>query len=775
MALMVAKLGVLALAATQVWGAEQQVIAQGQMNPIRKVVTLLQSMQKKVTEEGESEKELFDKFMCYCTNGKGDLEKSIADADAKVPAVGSEITVGEEKLEQAKGDLTGAQTDRAAAKEAMAQATGIREKEAAAFGAAKAEDDINIAAIAKAVAALEKGSAGSFLQTETAQVIRNLANNDKVDMTESDRQDLVAFLSQGSGYAPQSGQITGILKEMGDTMTKELAEDTATEAASIKTFSELIAAKEKEVQALTATVETKTTQIGELGVAIVQMKEDLSDTAATLMEDKKFLAELESSCGAPSPDKKLRSKTRAEELVALADTINRRDPDGGHEVPAELESSCGTKTKEWEERSKTRAEEFVALADTIKVLNDDEAMDLFKNTLPGASASLVQVRVSASAERSQALSLIRAIHQKADKHLRPALDLIALVLSGKKAMNQGTFVKVIKMCDDMVVILKKEQLDDDNKKEYCSMQFDTTDDSKKALERKVADAESAIANAKEGIETTTQEIAALEVGIKELDKSVAEATEQRQAENVEYKELMASDSAATELLGFAKNRLNKFYNPKLFKAAPKQEFSEEERVFVNNGGTPPPTEAPGGIADTGVAVLAQVRMHNQLNTAAAPAPPPDTWGAYQKKDENSNGVISMIDLLIKDLEKEMTEAKTGENEAESDYQAMMGEAAAKRTTDSKSLTEKAGAKADLEADLQAHSGDHKATVNELMATEKYIASLHAECDWLLQYFETRKAARADEIDSLGRAKAVLSGADYSLLQTRARGFLRRKQ
>mmetsp|Transcript_21009 Transcript_21009/g.68038 ORF Transcript_21009/g.68038 Transcript_21009/m.68038 type:complete len:124 (+) Transcript_21009:3-374(+) len=123
----------------------------------------------------------------------------------------------------------------------------------------------------------------------------------------------------------------------------------------------------------------------------------------------------------------------------------------------------------------------------------------------------------------------------------------------------------------------------------------------------------------------------------------------------------------------------------------------------------------------------------------------------------------------------MTEAKTGENEAESDYQAMMGEAAAKRTTDSKSLTEKAGAKADLEADLQAHSGDHKATVNELMATEKYIASLHAECDWLLQYFETRKAARADEIDSLGRAKAVLSGADYSLLQTRARGFLRRKQ
>eukprot|EP00446_Apocalathium_sp_SHHI-4_P069256 CAMPEP_0177525920 /NCGR_PEP_ID=MMETSP0369-20130122/50807_1 /TAXON_ID=447022 ORGANISM="Scrippsiella hangoei-like, Strain SHHI-4" /NCGR_SAMPLE_ID=MMETSP0369 /ASSEMBLY_ACC=CAM_ASM_000364 /LENGTH=87 /DNA_ID=CAMNT_0019006109 /DNA_START=36 /DNA_END=296 /DNA_ORIENTATION=+ len=87
------------------------------------------------------------------------------------------------------------------------------------------------------------------------------------------------------------------------------------------------------------------------------------------------------------------------------------------------------------------------------------------------------------------------------------------------------------------------------------MQYDTTDDQKKALERKIADEEAAIADAKEGIATLTQEIAALEAGIVALDKSVAEATEQRKAENVEYKELMASDSAAKEVLGFAKNRL----------------------------------------------------------------------------------------------------------------------------------------------------------------------------------------------------------------------------
>jgi hypothetical protein len=60
-------------------------------NPIRKVVTMLQSMQKKVTAEGEKEKELFDKFMCYCKNGDEALAKSISAADTKVPQVTSDI------------------------------------------------------------------------------------------------------------------------------------------------------------------------------------------------------------------------------------------------------------------------------------------------------------------------------------------------------------------------------------------------------------------------------------------------------------------------------------------------------------------------------------------------------------------------------------------------------------------------------------------------------------------------------------------------------------
>merc|ERR1719395_33811 len=137
---------------------------------------------------------------------------------------------------------------------------------------------------------------------------------------------------------------------MQDEMEAELAEITKIEEERIKAYEELMAAKTKEVDALTKAIEEKMTRSGELAVAIVEMKNDLGDTAEALVEDKKFLAD--------------------------------------------LEKNCAKKSAEWDEIVKTRNEELLALADTIKILNDDDALELFKKTLPGASASLLQVKVS---------------------------------------------------------------------------------------------------------------------------------------------------------------------------------------------------------------------------------------------------------------------------------------------------------------------------------------------------------------------------------------------
>jgi len=125
----------------------------------------------------------------------------------------------------------------------------------------------------------------------------------------------------------------------------------------------------------------------------------------------------------------------------------------------------------------------------------------------------------------------------------------------------------------------------------------------------------------------------------------------------------------------------------------------------------------------------------------------------------------MMNLLIKDLDKETTEAETEEKDAQSDFEGMMKDAAEKKRSDGKRLDEKESSKADMEAFLLDQKDGKSSAVKELAATSKVIASLHAECDWLVQYFDVRKDARASETDALQKAKAVLSGADYSLLQT----------
>merc|ERR1719487_3048615 len=146
-------------------------------------------------------------------------------------------------------------------------------------------------------------------------------------------------------------------------MDKNLMDATADENSAIKSYDELIAAKTKEVNVLTEAIESKTIRSGETAVQITEMKHDLSSTEKALLEDKKFLAD--------------------------------------------LEKNCAQKEEEWAAMSQERSAELVALADTIKLLNDDDALELFKKTLPSSAASFVQVDARAGL-RQRALAALRA-------------------------------------------------------------------------------------------------------------------------------------------------------------------------------------------------------------------------------------------------------------------------------------------------------------------------------------------------------------------------------
>jgi len=555
----------------------------------------------------------------------------------------------------------------------------------------------------KAITALRQGMGTGFLQTRAATIIKSLIVS--ADMASHDRDVLSAFLSGGQSdsdsYAPQSSEIVGLLEQMKETMEKDLVDSAKTEEKAKSDFDAMSRAKEEQVTALTRMIEAKTARSGEVGVDLVNLMDDLDDTSETLTEDQKFLAD--------------------------------------------MQKDCKTKKNEWATRSQMRTAELLAIADTIKILNDDDALDLFKKTMATSPASFIQLKLSSKELKREALGVLQAAR---GAHPSARLDLVSLALRAKKT----SFQKIIKMIDDMIALLRKEQHDDDNKKVYCQTELDESEDKLKGLRTDVDDASKAIDEAKDKSVVLAEDIAALVQSVTYLDAQVSEATSTRKEEHASFVETLASSNAAKELLNLAKNRLNKFYNPKLYSPP-------SGAVLIET-----PTALPVAAAET-------VNLLESFNDASSfmqiksqIAEVPEFPGEYSKQTGGNGGVLGLIDTLIEDVEKENFEMKTEEKADQQTYEELIKDSAEKRAMNAKSITEKEGAKADLEERLHKMTTEKKGLEREAVDTAEYLSNIHKECDWLLANYDVRKQARADEVEALRKATSVLSGADISFIQ-----------
>jgi len=391
---------------------------------------------------------------------------------------------------------------------------------------------------------------------------------------------------------------------------------------------------------------------------------------------------------------------KAASLLDFALQVIQGEPDWSlwNVAFAELQDVTKRLLQKASERRPTATEFLMepAIAASVDHFEDDLLDAMEEDPVPEDTRSLAQIE----ADRQTAL-------KKAKEEAAKAAHTVQNRMQGKRSWAQQRIGTPIEEC------------------------IRQAEDDLKVLETTISDLEKSLADGKEEIATLTDEIAALTKGLEELDKQVEEATVNRKEENEDYQTLMANNGAALEIIGMAKNRLNKFYNPALVPAA-----------FI--------------------------QLHMQKD---APPPPPATWDAYSKKSEESNGVIAMMDSLVADLEKEMQEAELEEKDAQGDYEQFTRDAAEKRVQDSKSITEKEGAKAEAEVNLVKETKERQTKMKEALATVNYIEGLHKDCDWLLKNYDVRKSARTGEVDALTKAKAVLSGADFSLVQTNSK-FLR---
>merc|ERR1719191_1875544 len=161
-------------------------------------------------------------------------------------------------------------------------------------------------------------------------------------------------------YAPQSGQIVGILKQLKEDMEDDLSENQKAELKAQEDFAALKAASEEEMATQKKQQENMETELAETTEKHAQAAQELEDTEEQLALDKEFLANLKKKCEASD--------------------------------------------KEYAERTKSRMEEIAAVEDTIGFLNSDEAFDMFDKTV---NTAFTQVKKVATVSDSYAKQKLR--------------------------------------------------------------------------------------------------------------------------------------------------------------------------------------------------------------------------------------------------------------------------------------------------------------------------------------------------------------------------------
>jgi len=376
-----------------------------------------------------------------------------------------------------------------------------------------------------------------------------------------------------------------------------------------------------------------------------------------------------------------------------------------------------------------------AISEAVSVLNDDDALDVFKAARGAAlnqeqQLGFLQTSDSLASHAKKAQAILAAAAKKANS---PQLNLLLFTLNSKLIMSSKGLGGVIRMIDDMVVLLGKDQASDDSSKVFCEDELEKSADEHKAASEKKAQVEAAIAETTDSVNANADKIASLQADIKALDKAVAEATAQRSAEHEDFQAAQQLNQAATQLIEKAKNRLQKFYNPTLHKAAPITERNMEQKII-----------------DAGT--FAQVRSHRSMDEEL-------TFATYKKSDKSA-GVLGLMDMMVKEIATDMKDAEYEEKTSQADYSKLMADSQESSKANRNLIMTTSSTKAELESKLQAAKEENSATATDHDLIASTTGDLHMQCDFLLQNHGLRAEARTNEIESLKNAKAILSGANY---------------
>eukprot|EP00747_Dinoflagellata_sp_TGD_P152747 gnl/TRDRNA2_/TRDRNA2_177336_c1_seq19.p1 gnl/TRDRNA2_/TRDRNA2_177336_c1~~gnl/TRDRNA2_/TRDRNA2_177336_c1_seq19.p1 ORF type:complete len:723 (+),score=273.51 gnl/TRDRNA2_/TRDRNA2_177336_c1_seq19:236-2170(+) len=592
-------------------------------------------MLKDMEKEAEEDEEIYDKMACWCETGDKDKKKSIADAEARIDDLTSKVEELTALSAQLNTEVKNLEQEVAKNQNALDQATAMRKKELAEFNAEEKDMLGTISSLKSAVTVLSKHNSMIQVSTSTSQINTVAANIQKImqqhtDMlkhilTHSERKAVATFMQSPQdyfdaeptfkqSYAPQSGEIFGVLSQMKETFESNLATSQQEETTNAKAYEDLKAAKEEEIASGQAMLDKKTNELATADEKNAEAKEDLTDTKSTLAADEEFLNM--------------------------------------------LKEQCANVDAEWEERQKTRQLEMESCSKALAVLSSDDAHDTFSSTF-----SLVQIRSAPdSMGRSEASRALWAAAKRSHNHRLATLAY---------KLKSDPFEKVKAAIDKMIESILRQKDEEVKHRDFCIDELNTNQLQTEKKEREKQDLTALKEDLTNTIEVLTGQINKLKSEISEAQVQLKRAGEDREAENKEFQKVVADQRATQKLLQKALAVLEGFYGKKA--AA----FVQEQQKQQQPAGPPPPpgfksykkNAASGGV----MSMIQQIINDAKAMETEAIKAEDDAQNAYEGFVKETNEVIETKTKDMINKSEEKSKAESDLVQAGKEYDATMME------------------------------------------------------------------------------------------------------
>jgi len=679
-------------------------------SPVKKIVSMLTDMQAKGKKEKQDETVRFAAFKQFCESTSAEKAGDIATGKEEIDQLSATIAKAQADVIELTKYIAGLDSDVVSWTDDLKRTTAERAKAKAEFQVAHKEYVDSIDAVERAMGMLQKGGGGSriaqllqsgsmlaMLQTGTMNQVKSLLQ--KVDpakalLQEAEDEGVEIPNPQADAYTGSSGGIIDLVEKLGEKFTEEKralekAEFNAKSAHEVmqKDLTGQIASANME-RGMKESTKAKTLE------AEAQAKGDLADTQASLAEDEKFLAD--------------------------------------------MDSECKQKSFDYEQRQIVRQGELDAIDKAIGIMSGDDVAGANEHTsfIQKKATSLAQLR---SATRSPVQDAVATfLQQQADKTGSKLLALIAA-----KA-ESDPFVKVRKMIKEMIVKLVEEANAEATHKGFCDTEMGTN---KQTRDKKTAQSDELNADIDEltaDISKLASEITTLGSELAALDAAVKEATENRFAEKSKNTDTINDSKAGAAAVAQALAILKEFYE----KAATpvEQPAPQQGPISYDNRALQILKTASGGASFVQISTRSNGKV---------PGGPEMEGGSYTGMA--NGGVLGLMEVCQSDFERMLAETEAGEADAAKVFDEFKADSAQDKAVKETDQKHKIAEKSTKESDKATAIKDLRITQEELHAAMEYYEKLKPDCEVKVMSYAEKKAAREAEIESLKEALELLVG------------------